>query len=318
VVQPVSLSPGELCDKALIASGLQVCTGGSACHDANRDGSGSCSKPNGGSCNVSTPNHWDCVSRYCNQTTNKCQDAPTTVTQYLCVGLQTPDSVLCAGTDQGLSGYTPRELVESCPTDTSAKCKYVCDASKGYKFDGGNCIKPTTTLDTSHNSYRKLFDGESSRIEINNKVFEVEAIVYASNRVRFTINGVRTSDLGKGDTERLRSDSKTYLHIYDIVYTSKAEEVSYVEFSLTQDETETTADCSSGCKLSGDDKCYPFGERRSGKYCSSLSSEFANQKTGDAVCENNYECSSNLCVSGKCIDQGFWEKVVAFFKEMFK
>jgi len=71
-------------------------------------------------------------------------------------------------------------------------------------------------------------------------------------------------------------------------------------------------DCN-GCEL--DNKCYPMGYRRSGKYCSD-NYEFVNQ-IEEGMCDNNFECKSNVCVSGECVGESLLKKIIAWFKKMF-
>lgn len=70
-----------------------------------------------------------------------------------------------------------------------------------------------------------------------------------------------------------------------------------------------------GCEI--DNKCYPFTYRKGGKYCSIEEETFISQRQPDSICENNFECSSNVCVSGKCIDEGFIQKILNWFKNLF-
>ncbi|MEK6859279.1 MAG: hypothetical protein AABX54_00540 [Nanoarchaeota archaeon] len=72
--------------------------------------------------------------------------------------------------------------------------------------------------------------------------------------------------------------------------------------------------CKDSCPLDG--KCYPFGYRKSGEYCTDKGS-FETQLKSDEKCDNNFECSSNVCVSGKCISEGFIEKIMNWFKRLF-
>ncbi len=69
-----------------------------------------------------------------------------------------------------------------------------------------------------------------------------------------------------------------------------------------------------GCLI--EDKCYPLGHRKDGNYCSD-DLEFVIQKTESESCENNFECDSNVCVSGECIDSGFIQRVLNWFKRIF-
>ncbi|MFA5856565.1 MAG: hypothetical protein WC867_04355 [Candidatus Pacearchaeota archaeon] len=72
--------------------------------------------------------------------------------------------------------------------------------------------------------------------------------------------------------------------------------------------------CKDSCPLEG--KCYQFGYRKSSKYCTDMGS-FEDQLSGNNACENNFECKSNVCVSGKCVSQGMIDKVLAWFRNVF-
>lgn len=65
-----------------------------------------------------------------------------------------------------------------------------------------------------------------------------------------------------------------------------------------------------------DTTCLPFGIRKEGKYCSE-NNEFVNQLDTREICENNYECGSNLCVDGLCIEKGLFSKFLSWLKSLF-
>ena len=69
-----------------------------------------------------------------------------------------------------------------------------------------------------------------------------------------------------------------------------------------------------GCVL--DKKCYPFGYRIEGEYCTD-EGNFSNQKESDASCNNSFECSTNLCIDNECVSSGFWQAIMRFFKNLF-
>ncbi|MBI5148427.1 S-layer homology domain-containing protein [Candidatus Pacearchaeota archaeon] len=72
--------------------------------------------------------------------------------------------------------------------------------------------------------------------------------------------------------------------------------------------------CVSGCVK--DTLCLPFGTRVKGQYCE-IDSQLKQQKAADVSCENNYECSTNVCIDGKCISQGLWQAFLSWFKNFF-
>ena len=72
--------------------------------------------------------------------------------------------------------------------------------------------------------------------------------------------------------------------------------------------------CSSGCLSDG--KCVDIGYRKSGTYCNE-SGQFTAQYNADEICDNNFQCGSNLCISGKCVSQGLFDKILSWFKNIF-
>lgn len=80
-----------------------------------------------------------------------------------------------------------------------------------------------------------------------------------------------------------------------------------------EDKQDKKEDCQ-GCML--DDKCYPLGYRKDNKYCSD-SMNFTAQKNETSVCENNFECKSNVCVDSQCISGSLIQKIMNWFKGFF-
>jgi hypothetical protein len=67
-----------------------------------------------------------------------------------------------------------------------------------------------------------------------------------------------------------------------------------------------------GCNK--DDKCYPIGYRQSGEFCSHVD-VFKVQLGSDSACDNNFECSSNVCVANKCVSPSMLENIFSWFKK---
>jgi len=72
--------------------------------------------------------------------------------------------------------------------------------------------------------------------------------------------------------------------------------------------------CKFGCLL--DENCYPIGFRQNGKFCSSEKTFLEYKKSGE-ICENNFECKTNLCIDGECLSSSIWQKILNFFKNLF-
>lgn len=72
-------------------------------------------------------------------------------------------------------------------------------------------------------------------------------------------------------------------------------------------------DCS-GCLVSN--KCYPIGFVKDKQYCSD-NGNFTVQKDDKESCENLFECQSGVCVTGECISEGFIQKILSWFRNLF-
>ena len=69
-----------------------------------------------------------------------------------------------------------------------------------------------------------------------------------------------------------------------------------------------------GCML--DDTCVPIGYRHEGTYCNG-NSEFVLQLNADVSCQNNFECSTNLCIDSRCVSSGLWQKFIRWINRLF-
>ncbi|MBI2631865.1 hypothetical protein HYW75_02590 [Candidatus Pacearchaeota archaeon] len=79
-------------------------------------------------------------------------------------------------------------------------------------------------------------------------------------------------------------------------------------------EINSTQECTFGCNYEG--ACFPISVRNKGLYCAT--DQVMNSQKGDnEQCENNFECKSNVCVAGKCINQGLVERIINWFKRLF-
>ena len=45
--------------------------------------------------------------------------------------------------------------------------------------------------------------------------------------------------------------------------------------------------------------------------------EIIEQSKADLSCDNNFECSSNLCIDGECLSSSLWQKFISWLKKIF-
>lgn len=69
-----------------------------------------------------------------------------------------------------------------------------------------------------------------------------------------------------------------------------------------------------GCILG--DKCVPVGYRTDDKYCN-IESELVSQFDAEDSCNNNFECSTNLCIDNQCVSSGVWQKFIRWLSRLF-
>ncbi len=116
--------------------------------------------------------------------------------------------------------------------------------------------------------------------------------------------------IGSFDPTKARSDfcvNSTTLGEYycDVARTDGKIEEMFCEFGCIDEggfgvcsRKEEDLKCGQGCNYNGE--CLPVGTRVASRYCD-FTQSLRVQKEG--ACENNYECKSNLCISGNCLSE---------------
>lgn len=63
--------------------------------------------------------------------------------------------------------------------------------------------------------------------------------------------------------------------------------------------------------------CQSIGLRKSGQYCSG-DKIWTIQKDANKPCDNSFECKSNVCVSDKCVNASLMQKIIEWFRNLFR
>jgi len=105
---------------------------------------------------------------------------------------------------------------------------------------------------------------------------------------------------------------KVIFEVMGVHIPTTTQKESFSNSENTTSSGNTTPSCN-GCALGG--KCYDFGYRINDTYCST--NGFVNQSTQDSVCQNNFECSSNLCINSQCVSGSVWNKLLDWFQKLF-
>jgi hypothetical protein len=58
------------------------------------------------------------------------------------------------------------------------------------------------------------------------------------------------------------------------------------------------------------------GYRFNNTFCNT-DGNFIEQKEKEEICENNFECDSNLCIDDKYVSSNLWNKFLSWLKKIF-
>lgn len=103
------------------------------------------------------------------------------------------------------------------------------------------------------------------------------------------------------------------LYLAAAVFTGIALVSAFWPVAVTGRAVDGGAVCVNSCPV--DNGCVVFGTRSGGNYCT-LDGSMKAQQAINTKCENSYECSSNICASGQCVDAGFLEKFIEVFRKL--
>jgi len=199
--------------------------------------------------------------------------------------------------------------------------------------NGGNIYTIELISSSNTTATIKITDisGNSESKEINEghakEINRVGVTLITAGELSVNMRISQTFSLGEEETEESRSDACTIaggsctLAVNCSVFGLKESfesctfynEICCVKKEI-ENETESTICAKNECIL--DNKCYSIGYRTSGRYCSPAN-EFVLQLESDISCNNNFECGSNVCVSGQCIETSFIQKILEWFRKLF-
>lgn len=180
------------------------------------------------------------------------------------------------------------------------------DGKESYEGGETSCKPYSLWKKYALSSCENLCSGETGKCGVNSFALTNTCYNEGQKPIAVTTTGVTSTN----------SDCEEYLKECDNGDKAICEKWQ-VNCQTKGEVSETKIDaliCKDSCPLDG--KCYPFGYRKSENYCSD-SGKFEQQISGDNKCENNFECSSNVCVSGQCVSEGLMNKILNWFKRVF-
>jgi hypothetical protein len=148
-------------------------------------------------------------------------------------------------------------------------------------------------------------DNSSTTVIIEEVSYNVELISASDTAATIKVND-ESKEIIEGSSKEVGG-----LNVYVKSADESAEKLSVVLKLSKIGEEET---CENGCLLN--ENCYPYNNRKKGNYCD-VSGEWVAQVADGGNCENNFECKSNVCVSGQCVEGNLIQKILAWFRKLF-
>ena len=171
---------------------------------------------------------------------------------------------------------------------------------------------------------------EDDSVEIEGEEISINFV--DSEEIELDVDGKLTGKLKEGN---IYSTDKSNIQIKEILYNQKTGGISRVELGYEviyskegnentiglHESEEIFADNSSeliqvcsGCLI--DETCYNVGYREADEYCNNMQEKVSQVEAG-SVCDNSFECKSNLCIDSECISEGFFKRIMSWFKRLF-
>jgi hypothetical protein len=188
-----------------------------------------------------------------------------------------PETKMYPDRNGGKGGY----VVESYCDENGFPAEIIFDCPYWVHEGSAECITEEESIDLLNNHENKIWGVRYADLIVNNT----------------DINDTNEEDKDEEQNE-----------------TEEDEEQNETEEDEEQNETSDEIICN-GCSL--ENKCYPLGYRKSGKYCSDNNNNFLDYLEKKSNCENNFECKSNVCIDSECISGGLMKSIFNWFRRVF-
>ncbi len=130
------------------------------------------------------------------------------------------------------------------------------------------------------------------------------------------LDDISNETLDKIDQYIEQKTGETILGINGKIGVNKVNPVLLVEaIDNYLEYKESGAASCTGCMDNRGD-CLPIGTRTEDNYCG-LNNKMNEFKIDNSYCNNNFECKSNVCVSGECISEGLIKRLINWFERLF-
>ena len=189
--------------------------------------------------------------------------------------------------------------------------------------------RPSATFAYRGGQTLPLLEGESFNVT-SGVILTVEEIRYQDyaggiREARFCLNGMAIEEVAPEDRES--EEQEVQVQEPENESEETIQEIEREELRITPEIEEVpVAETCQGCRENGN--CLPYGTRLiyndQARFCS-VDGTLPAQVVLQGACQNNYECLSNQCGNGRCIDivgqleetQGLLERILGWLRRIF-
>ncbi len=172
-----------------------------------------------------------------------------------------------------------------------------------------------------------LFLGSSTVMDIGGTSYNLKLTNLTEDKATVTVNGLIHYTAKLGESFNLQGFKITVVNIilndsfgvpFAEVSVAGANGVNLSDYGISINGP-TLVDgkltCTSGCLYSNG--CLDYGARQGNQYCAS-DGNMKDQLGTNIVCQNNFECASNVCSDEKtCTPQGLVDRIVQWLRSLF-
>jgi len=274
-----------------------------------------------------------------------CTDSDGGINYHVRGQVQVTDSagiIVASDWDDCSFGTTILEEELYCENNEGKAIQYDC-ATEGKVCSGGRCVEEDLICSASSCIIEV---GYFVTIEVEEVLYEISISFVDNTKTILIVNGETTNSLRRGESFELSSG--LIVKVLDILSQEVTGGIRQVTFSLSPGETPREDDCvadadcavgercfegrcfalpippteicSSGtCEL--DETCFDDGRRliSSGDrlYCDGPSQDFLPQVGEGGSCQNNFQCTTNLCVEDECRSVSGIVNIICWFLHPF-
>jgi hypothetical protein len=204
------------------------------------------------------------------------------------------------------------------------------DVAVSYKCENGcsngKCIEETQPQQTINSSCTETDDGLNigtagsisiTQVLQNGASADISGSDYCFDASFNIADGTSQADVVQEAIQRGEQIQQTSSGTYLMETTCQSHTLNGVKTFSVAVSYKCPNGCANGvCVQETQNECETIGLRQEGKYCSP-NKTLEDQKDTDSSCENDFECTSNLCINSQCVSGNLWAKFMRWLSNLF-